>query len=612
MPRKKKGPATNAEPELTPSDLGSLIDELKNDSLWQKQQEKHRKFHALYHDEHPVESIKATENMMVDPAKNIVRLGRARELVDHMTGLKLVYPKYSITPHGLGPTPEKTAEKIEKWANAILPLIEYEQGQDTNDLVTQEIDLFALTGVEVFPLPNAWQESQPRRKDYDSAEDYNGARKTYVENTAPIPIAVWHVPAMGWYPLLDGRIIRRSVSIDKVTAGWVRGRYGDVEAIKDMNETQQVEFINYLDSKIRGFYIMNNDSLSDPLEIWEHKMPLNNRAPMVLYEGLTTSDRRPGYRWSSILEPIYSALTTLDFLASRKRLMTAAYYLPTMLRFIAANAAINPTNQQDKRTLELGQVNTFVEGEKLEPWTPPPELPDAEGMARELNERVERTLPAVLQGVFGSQTPGYTFNQAVEFALRRHQPVTERTAMSDVEVMKLIFMALKAWEEISGQKKVYIRRRSDKGSESIGLGWEEVRDFTQLLSAARERTMQIDNLANLQAAKEAVEGPLQLPRNWAAREFVNIENYEELYEQRMAEDLVRRPPIVNRTEAEIMSKLQIVIDRQEAIAPTEMDQNTLPPGMQQLIQPRPRTGQTQQPGGPNLVTSDVGISGASP
>lgn len=634
-PKEQSG---NTEPP-SPEEVAELARDLERDSDWQKAKEQAAKFHDLYHNEHAVESIDRTDDMLVNPSDFIYRLGRAQELVDHMTGLKAVPVQYSLTPHGIGSTNQARADKIEAWANAVLGLIEWEQGDDADDRCMQEIDIFGMSGKEVFPLPESWRNSMPVREDYEEGRAgttaFNKARKDFVEGTAPIPLAVWHIPAQSWYPIRDGRTILKSISIETVNVAWVQSKWGDVEELADENQMHEVKLINYLDENVRAFYLASQTH--EPitmLEKWDHHMPMKNRAPAVLYEGVTTADQRPQFRWKSVLAPIYDSLVGMDYITSRRMLRTALNYLPSIIRHISQAGSINPVNQSnDQKDFILGGVTTLGPQEEDDlrafEWLKLDQ--EAETQYTRHEERVERTVPAVLQGILGGQTPGYTFNQAATYALSRYEPVMDRIVQSDVEVMRLVFMALHAWEQISGEKKVWLRRRTDEGSEPLGLGWADVKDMLPLLAAKRDRKLPPDWLANLQAFKEAVEGPLQAPPEWAAREFLGIEDWRTaIFIPRLAYDMELQPPLLNKTQNEVFARLQVALDEQEGLTPTEAlneFDGQLPDGLTQALQQdaqmvpatvgtngqrfNPRAGQKSQPGGPNLQTGDVALSGAT-
>jgi hypothetical protein len=375
----------------------------------------------------------------------------------------------------------------------------------------------------------------------------------------------------------------------------------------------------------------------------------------VLYEGLITPSRQPGRRWTSVIDSLYDIFRAIDFLMSREMFIAAMWYLTTFVEEIVKDAQTDMTAQAagDRRGADLlvGGYNIVQAGRTVRTIDPPKGLPDADKAYQKAMDRVNSAVPDVIRGIIPGDTSGYLYRQAREHALARHGPVQDRFARADAESAGLRLQAIGGVEEMlraQGVEEippVAIRRRTDKGSQAITLTWDEVRDMAPLVECKRTAKLPPDRIGQLQAYETAVKNGFS--RRWASREFLDLENPEEIFEERNAEDIELSEPFATRKQERVLRKLHLLDDKEQGMPLEEaaglnlpggirralgLEQAALPPGApagplppDDSVMPgppapagamprmriNPRAGTRTQPGGPRRGGNAVQQPGAS-
>ena len=550
-------------------------------TYWGPQEKPNTAAHDLYHNKHAVEAPSQDQDLITKPM--IMRQGLGGDIIDSLVGRLDVASVHSVDPFGIGGRAEDHAEKLEAWANTIRAVAEREQGEDTQRRTTFETLEYGFTGVKVLPLPQAWKGIFPKRSDDEDDDTFNGRQKDF-NLTAPLPIAIWHIPARTWKPLLHGRKVIKSLEVKKVPAAWVRARY-QAKSLADKKDTDEVELIEFVDDQWAGWFVSANTGSMEELKVWRHRMDVPvGQAPVVLIEGLTTADTAPGFRWKSMLADVEDTIKAQDFALSRQKTMVATFYTLTVMHQL--KQAFSPdvlTAATRERKFQIGGTNFLLEGEEFDILGMPANLPDAEALFAKTQARLERHMPPVLQGIVEGVSSGYEFNLREIAAATKIDPLADNLAEGDADIMRLVFLALGALAKITGRdEKVYLRRRTDKGTEAIGLSWEDVKDYGPLLRAKREANLTIDMLAKLDAVQKAVE--LGFPWRFAVQEIGGYENPEELRDERLAENMENAPPLLQRTQQEILRRMDIIIDEEQAVSAEEAaSMGPLPPGLAKML-----------------------------
>lgn len=605
-------------PKPTLDDIDAWRKELKQ--YWEPRQAKVKANREVYHNEHEVEApMPATDDLIAAPYE--MRGGRGGELIDHATGVLDVDPQYSTD------APGKRAEQAETWFNLIRSTAEREQGEDTNSRMTGEALMIGYSAVKVLPDPKLWRGSYPKQgidrdgKAIKSEDDasYNKRVKEFGQ-TAPIPIVFWHVPGETWFPLLNGRNVIKSLECKEVTRSYIQARYGEKlsgdsqELLKSLNKG--IELVEYVDDRWCGWYVFGpgRSELKQELRVWEHRMPLpEGQAPVVLVEGLTTSDNRPGYRWKSLIQDVRESIVAQDVVLSRSMTVVQLFFWLTIIHRIKKGQGLAELEQLKKtRKFTIGGTNFVMENEELEILGPPGQLPDAEALYAKLEERIQRAWPPILSGVVEGVSSGYEFNIARDTALTRVKPIAQRLAQADADLMRMACYALGGLAKILKKENlmVYVRQTTEDGVKPIGMSWESVRDLIPLIRAKREEDMPTDRHSKIDAAIKAHK-ELGLPWAHVIEEIYGAENPEELKEQREIEDIVDSPRVLQRTEDDLFREMEIILNEQEGMGMDEALGAGAPPVPDAFVQALGPGAGAVGPNDPMLVAA-AGMGGGPP
>jgi hypothetical protein len=609
-------------PKPTLDDIDAWRKELKQ--FWQGAEDKAQLSYDSYHNEHEVNPPNpGSKDLIAQPYE--MRSGRYAELCDHVIGNLDVDPNYSTD------APGKRAEEAEKWANLIRSTIEREQGEDTNSRMTGESVIIGFSGVKVFPHPKIWKgkypkqgidaEGKPLRGEADKA--YNQRLKEFGQ-TAPIPIAVWHIPGRTWKPLLDGRKVIKSLECKEVTRAYVQSRYGDKldtdqkDLLKGLNKG--IEFVEYVDDRWCGYYVFGPGKSEFKVELraWEHRMPTpEGEAPVVLVEGYTTSDSNPKYRWKGLAADVRDSIIAQDLALSQQLTAMITFWWLTIIHRIKPDAQGNFDLEKMRKTRKftLGGTNFVMPNEELEVMAAPANLPPLESLYAKLEERIQRAVPPILSGAVEGTSSGYEFNIARQTALTRIKPLAQRLAQADADIMRMIFYALGGLSKILKKDKltVYVREATQDGVKPIGMSWEQVRDLVPLIRATREEAMPEDLHSKIDAAIKAWK-ELQLPWAHVIEEIYGAPNPEELKELRDIENIVDAPAILQRTEQDVFKEMELILNDTEGVAPEEAAAGPpMPPGLEQALgmgPPVPQGGMI----GPNdpMLAQAAAMNGGAP
>lgn len=625
------GPVAPTVPDIT-----TELRQLQQDAGWVAQKKKDEKHEGMYYNDesYKVDSLANTSKMLVNPGLHIVKQGGARELVDQLTGLMLVYPRHSVDSPGITPSKEEHAEKIEDFSNILPQLLETQQGEDTNALITAEVNLIGYTARVIVPdLLGKWGD-RPKRDQYDEGPEGDAAHTKGLDEyhqTAPVPILDEHISATGWYPVLDGRTVIRSYEVTKVTRAQAKARYGYDQSIDGDTSTsagdkqnEEIELVRYIDDTWCAV-LATEDKGEWVVKPWRHYMPVQKgHAPVVLYEGVLTPSRKPGKRWTSAIETLYDIFKAIDYTLSRQKLQIATWHGSTIIeqtkKDVVVDVLAQTKNEVDDKFL-LNAANSIADNRAISVLEPPKTLPDAEAFYGKLRKIVDDAFPEVLKGVIPGETSGYLFNLAQELASARFTPVSARLARSDAESAGLRLLAIIAVEEALGQTTgdakvpgVAVRRRTDKGTEPIVLTADDVRDYPQLIECTRDAERPVDKLANLDAALKAWK-EMELPKAYALREYMGVENPAELEIEYRAEQLMASDAMRARTDEEILVRLQVIVDKEDGMSKEDAGQRRLPGGLRRALgleQPGVPPAARGAPGGAEAILAAEGDVTAPP
>jgi hypothetical protein len=614
-------------PDVTKEQVRAWLGDLKR--YWEPEHKRQELNAEYYWNEYEVDPAIHDEDLIAEPY--VLRQGRSGEIVDRAFGLLDVHTSVSID------APGKKAEGAEAWANLARPQAEREQGEDTDSRATFEAVLQGVSGIKVLPNPKLWRGKYPKQQSTSDVRAYNKAVKQFGE-MAPLPVSVWHIPSRTWYPLLNGRNVIRSLECKKVTKAWVEARYGDILAQDDRDQmtgiADEIELVEHVDDTECGWYLFGPEGseLTKELKTWPHRMPVEKGvAPVVLVEGITTGDTRPGYRWKGLLDDIRDVIKAQDFALSRTATMVQIFYWLTVIHTIKEGGA-TLEELKKQRPFVIGGTNFILPNEEFQIMGLPSELPDAEQLYAKTEERLRRAWPDVLAGITGGETSGYAFNIARDAALTRLKPIQTHMATADADVAWLMFAAVGALEKKLQRKSltVYVRQADDEGVRSIGINWDQVKDLRPLIRAKREADLAVDIHSKIDAAIKAWT-QLHLPWDHVISEIYGAENPEELSDARELEDIENDPQVVDRKLQDVFLEMNDILNEQEGMPLDELAAEMgggmrLPPafvgalGQQQatpqgagpnIQQTNPRAGTATQPSGPRIQPGAPDVPGVS-
>ena len=607
----------------TVAEIGDLRHQLTGDPDWRRQKEKDKRWFEMYHGEHDVESIERTEDMLVDPTAFVTRLNTARDFTDHIIGVENAYPTHEVDAPGEGPRRQEQAQKVKRWLDAAPPQLERQQGDETHFRGNAETNVFGYCGQEVYASLAPWQAAgYPEREKGQREKAYTKAADEWRQlPSTPLPLCDRIIGAMCWYPILDGSKVSVSLEVVQTKAQILLSRYGYDIKEQGLKPMDDVEVTRYIDdtwvivawgkgvggkqSSIlvpAGAHVQSASGYAcDP---YEHRMPVQpGRAPVVLRQGMRTHDDRPGYRFTSLIESIYDACKTEDFIATRRKVKVAFEYLATVYATVRKLTQLDATGKtNDVQQWIWGGYNELPEGKEINIVTPTPEGEAAQQLWEQVRQKIDSRWAPVLRGEFDGQTSGYLFNLAKRLALGPHDLVMDRQATSDSEAAALRLMSLGALEELvpAGKgREVYVGERDDDGWRPVGLAWPDVEGIAETqIRCSREQNTQEDILANFQAADVAVAGGW-LSQETAAKEIAHVRNWPDERKKWKMERFLAGQYMTERTNQEIALKTRTIVDAKEGLPPEQAGGMNLPPGL--------RTGgglagaqqpQAGMPGGP--------------
>lgn len=530
---------------------------------------------------------------MAEPEVSLIKqpytlhMGEASELVDSLRGLLEAPSVISCDAPGVGSRAAKAAERIERFGNAYMAVVEFEQGGDVEASTLFEAGLLGLTFVEVLPDTSHWRGRWPKpgvdpdtgEAFEETPEDYNRRVQAF-QRSAPFPITIRHRSATSAYPILDGKRVQQWLYVERVPAAFVESRYGrrlsarDLEVVRGLEPFEEVEILTVADDVRWGWYCFQQKlGWGAELRTWEHQMPLpEGQAPVVAYRGFTTSGDRPERRFKGVLSNIRPVLKAIDSLASRQMTMIGVYFWLTLIHKIKSQGA-EPEDMEALRalrTFHFGGINHLLPEEALEVLGPPPHMPDAELMWSKLEQRMQRHWPPALHGLLEGSSSGYQYRMVRDLSLRKVVPVANNIAQGDADRFRLVLYAVGGLERLLGRQgplQVYARYSGRHRTEQIGITWSEARDYLGLIKARRDPDMPEDVHSNLDAVGKAIS--LKMPPSRAWTKYGGVEDPEQMADEWTAYELEQMPEIAQRRAQDVLAAMDLWADEEYGMSEEE-------------------------------------------
>jgi len=589
----------------------------EQESFWSAAHAKWEERFLMYNNENIIEPPLVETSQQIIREPYTVHSGRAAEIADSFVGLSSIPPRHSVDIPGIGSKVAKRAESVEKFLNGYQTSVRFEQGENVGPALSFETGVYGATGVKVLPHPQTWRGLYPKQAINQDPAEYNQTVDDW-QQIAPFPVAVWHVPARTWFPELDGRNVIRNLEVKEVTPPFILSRYGKAletserTALGEMASDQKVQILEYIDDTWCGWYCAS-PGLSKELRVWRHRMPLpDNRAPVVLYEGLTIPDPRPEYHFRGLLDPVYEILKLQDFTLSRQATMVLIYWWLTIIEETKSAMSVEQLRKTDE--FIFGGWNPRPEGTKISVMGPPPNMPDGESTMAFCEERLRMHWPVVLQGIIEGESSGYLYTAMRESSLTKAKPRLSNLAQGDADTGRMVFYAIGGLSKLLKRPdlRVYVRHAgNDKKAESIGVTWDEVKDLLPLIRAERDPDMPPDEAYQLDNAAKAMSDPIRMPRNRALPRYLKVEDPETMEDERIGQDISDSDPIKRLRIQEVLTEMDIKWDEIEGeSAEQALAQPDLPPAFAEALGGAMAGPPLEAPPSPNgeMPTPDAGVA----
>ena len=531
---------------------------------------------AFYHNEAPVE-VKGGPELLIKPLP--VRLGVYPFLIRRIASTLTTKATYNIDAYGVGQGPERAAEKAERYLNTAPIIQERQQKEQINRSVTRQAILHGLAGVKTLPHPSLWKD-WPKQGKHQSAKEYNAQVEDWQRHDAPFPAVSWPIAALDWYPLIAGRQVIISMEKKKVPVAWVRKRYPDATEGWTAKNTDDVTLYEFIDNERCGYYIEHAESNGkvQALRTWEHHMG-GEDAPVALYEGISTEDSDPLRAYQGCLDDLEDAIAAKDFLATRAKHVVRIFWQPTMkLRLMQAFTPEALAAATREREWIWGGTNhefagpDGVTGEEYSLAENPSALPDAQVLREIIDDRINQEFPPAMLGSSPAGDAGYKTNRDIQQAEKLLSVIADSLAYGDVDRGVHLLQVPRAISLITGKDDVpvYVRERTEKGSEPISAKWSNVKTYIPLLAVDRKVVLDIDRQYQADAMGKWLSPPIGMNRKWVFTNIGNIENPVEQDDQKWQEDMERSDAIRKRDEELFMRKVTDERDAKEGITVQEL------------------------------------------
>lgn len=561
-----------------------LLEELRDmTEHWHDTIEQKKTLQKWYRKEYDVR-FATGQDVLFEPYE--FRSGRYSEIVDRTKGLLLVDVRYGVEAKGIGPNSRADAERAQDWLNHSQREIELAQGESFNNDLVFEVINYGYSGLAVLPDPNRW-------KDYPDMgdrppKDYRKLLAEYGE-MAPFPIAAYHCPVLTWRPMLAGRTVLKSFTVDQMTLAEVRYKFPEAKLPEETRSTKKYQYVTVIDDAWCVYMVCEGETeglqgSAIYVKGWEHHMPVpKGTAPVALYEGMTTGEKDLKYRWKGYAEDIRGPIEGQDMLISAQVNRASASAIPTMKLRLDPN--INPEMAEKLKETEFKMFGANIEipGATWERIEFDQTHPSEEQAYAKFDQLINSRYPPSMRGEIAAES-GYAYNLSAEYAKLIAKPIAQNMSKSDVDFGRLRFAAVGAIAAIAGHDiPVAVRRSKDDATEAIAVRWSEVKDYGPLITATREAELPTDEQSNLQAAGMAID--IGLPRKWAWERYAKTENPQEREDEALAERLMNEDPTLsaNRVQA-ILRRMGALVDEEEGLTVDQAAQTAIQtPAMQRLI-----------------------------
>ena len=555
--------ATTRNPPSGP-EVRRLEEELTK--TWNPAFSRDQRMRDLVNRKNKVELLPETADLNIEPVE--LHTGRAGSLLDHAQTFVGALPSTAIEPTDLTTEARREAEQTERGLQALF----FEQLVD-NGFWSNAGRSSLLTGrviLQALPLPSVWTTVAgfPFRKKGERAAAYNSRVNAWKDKEGKVPIIIQAVAGDNVLLKLDSNDnILASLETKVLTAQVVAESLESPEVAEQLRTGRlkwydQLEVIQYLDDTNVGYYLVSSRPIRpelwsevrrsqtyQKLKAWPHGL---GRCPVVFAPGVKTDEREYEFRYKPFLADAEEDLRIYDFLMSRLATMVKAYYFPSFIWKLAANASDYQNQDRPEEAINIGGTTTEYQDEEIRPLGMPDNLPDATMLQRELENLIQQTtLEDVLFGRVQGDTAAFAIRLRINVAKNTLVPHVKHLATALEEIYDIVTRIIEGLGEeviINGESITPAMAVAARGRISVSV----------------DPRLPGEEGIDLQKAAMAVD--LRLPESWIWETILGIDDPATLALLRDVQELEELPEVKQRLLQEALEMLQVRIEDEETMA----------------------------------------------
>jgi hypothetical protein len=546
-----------------------------------------------------VELLPETLDLNVEPVE--LHTGRAGSLIDHAQTFVGSLPSLAIEPVDLTTEERRESEQTERAFKALfikqLVATGFWSNAGRGSLVTGRTVLTCL------PLPSVWTtvEGFPVRQKGQRAQAYINQVNKWKRDSGKEPIIIQSIPSDRILLKLDSndkvlvaletKAVSAELVADALGSEIVRG----LLANKRLQRYDQLEVLQVLDDIFVSYYLVSTKPIRPEmskdvntaqgykrLASWQHGL---GKCPVVFVPGVKTDEREYELRFKPFLADAEEDLQIYDFLMSRLATMVKAYYFPSFVWKLAANANEFQGQDRPEEDIKIGGTTTEYHDEEIRPLTMPANLPDATLLQQQLDELIQRnTLEDVLFGKVQGDTAAFAIRLRINVAKQALVPHVKHLAIGLTEIFDLVTRSVEYLDEeviIDGEEVTPAMAIKARGRISVAVD------------------PRLPGEEGIDLQKAAMATNLRLPESWIWETILGIDDPATLSLLRDVQELEELPEVKERLLREALEMLQVRIEDEETMAILDvLDQfgDQLDPEVVAALQAL-ATGQTGSGGG---------------
>ncbi len=533
---------------------------------WGPANSRDQRMRDLVNRKNRVELLPETLDLNVEPVE--LHTGRAGSLIDHAQTFVGSLPSVAIEPVDLTTEERRESEQTERAFKALfvkqLVATGFWSNAGRGSLVTGRTVLTCL------PLPSVWTtvEGFPVRQKGQRAQAYINQVNQWKRDSGKEPIIIQSIPADRILLKLDSNdkvlvaLETKAVSAELVVDALGSEIVRELLAMKRLQRYDQLEVLQVIDDIFVSYYLISTKPIRPEmakdvhmsqgykrLASWQHGL---GKCPVVFVPGVKTDEREYELRFKPFLADAEEDLQIYDFLMSRLATMVKAYYFPSFIWTLDANANEFQNQERPQENINIGGTTTKYRDENIEALSMPANLPDAVLLQGQLDELIQRnTLEDVLFGKVQGDTAAFAIRLRINVAKQALVPHVKHLAIGLTEIYELVTRAI------------------EHLGEEVIIDGEEVTPAMAIKARGRISVAvdpRLPGEEGIDLQKAAMATNLRLPESWIWETILGIDDPATLSLLRDVQELEELPEVKERLLREALEMLQVRIEDEETMA----------------------------------------------